>query len=93
MSNHFQLCLISLRYGFHVVRWGLVWDRTLFRQKNWLCVIINDDFLEMGVCYEYLHPHVIVFFFLLLLFFFVVVVVVVVLFVCFCFVFVFLFFC
>ena len=33
-SNHFQLCLISLRYGFHVVRWGLlVRDRTLFRQK------------------------------------------------------------
>ena len=23
--------------------------------KNWLFVIINDDFLEMGVCYEYLH--------------------------------------
>ena len=23
--------------------------------KNWLYVIINDDFLEMGVCYEYLH--------------------------------------
>ena len=23
--------------------------------KNWLRVIIIDDFLEMGVCYEYLH--------------------------------------
>ena len=39
-----------LCYGFHVVRWGLVRDWTLFRRK-WLYVIINDDFLEKGECY------------------------------------------
>ena len=43
-ENFFQLC-----YDFHVVRWGLVRDRTLFCQK-WLRVIINDDFLEKGEC-------------------------------------------
>ena len=36
---------------FHVIRWGLVRDRTLFSQK-WLCIIINEDFLEKGECYD-----------------------------------------
>ena len=36
---------------FHVVRWGLVRDWTLLSRK-WLHVIINDDFLEMGECYD-----------------------------------------
>ena len=36
---------------FHVVRRGLVRDRTLLSQK-WLHVIINDDFLEKGECYD-----------------------------------------
>ena len=36
---------------FHVVRWWLVWDWTLPGWK-WLCVIINDDFLEKGKCYN-----------------------------------------
>ena len=36
---------------FHVVRWGLVRDWTLFRRK-WLHIIINDDFLEKGECYD-----------------------------------------
>ena len=39
-----------LCYDFHVVRWGLVRDRTLLSRK-WLHVIINDDFLEKGECY------------------------------------------
>ena len=34
-----------LCYGFHVVRWGLVRNRTLFSRK-WLRVIKNDDFLK-----------------------------------------------
>ena len=33
-STNFQLCLMSLRYGFHVVRWGFVRDWTLFRKKT-----------------------------------------------------------
>ena len=37
--------------GFHVVSWGLIWDRTLF-SWSWLHVIINDDFLEKGECYN-----------------------------------------
>ena len=37
-------------YDFHVVRWGLVRDRTLLSRK-WLHIIINDDFLEKGECY------------------------------------------
>ena len=37
--------------GFHVVRWGLVRDWTLFRRK-WLHVIVNDDFLEERECYD-----------------------------------------
>ena len=36
---------------FHVVRWELVRDRTLFSRK-WLRVIINDDILEKGECYD-----------------------------------------
>ena len=39
-----------LCYGFHV-RWGLVRNWTLLSRK-WLHVIINDDFLEMGECYD-----------------------------------------
>ena len=41
---------LFLCYDFHVVRWGLVRDRTLISRK-WLRVIINDDFLEKGECY------------------------------------------
>ena len=33
------------------MRWGLVRDRTLLRRK-WLHIIINDDFLEKGECYD-----------------------------------------
>ena len=33
---------------------ALIRDGTLL-SKDWLCDIINDDFLEMGMCYEYLH--------------------------------------
>ena len=40
-----------LCYVFHVVRWGLVRDWTLLSRK-WLHVIINDDFLEKGECYD-----------------------------------------
>ena len=36
---------------FHVVRYGLVRDRSLFRRK-WLHVNIDDDFLEKGECYD-----------------------------------------
>ena len=39
-----------LCYDFHVVRWGLVRDRTI--RRKWLHVIINDDFLEEGECYD-----------------------------------------
>ena len=46
----FQLCFI-LCYDFHVLRWRLVRDQTLFSRK-WLPVIINDDFLEKGECYS-----------------------------------------
>ena len=34
-------------YGFHVVRWELVWDWTLLHRKS-LRVIKNDEFLEKG---------------------------------------------
>ena len=46
-----------LCYDFHVVRWegggggGPIQVRTLFNRK-WLRVIINDDFLEKGECYD-----------------------------------------
>ena len=40
-----------LCYDFHVVRWRLVRDRTLFHLK-WLLVIINDDFPEKEECYN-----------------------------------------
>ena len=39
-----------LCYGFHVVRWGLIRDRTI--RRKWLHDIINDDFLEKGECYN-----------------------------------------
>ena len=46
----FFIYVSFLCYEFHVVRLGLVRDRTLLRRK-WLRVIINDDFLEKGECY------------------------------------------
>ena len=39
-----------LCYNFHEEGWGLIRHWTLLRRK-WLCVIINDDFLEEGECY------------------------------------------
>ena len=46
----FSAILQSFVVNFHVVRWGLVRNRTLLSRK-WLRVIINDDFLEeVGVC-------------------------------------------
>ena len=40
-----------LCYGYHVIRWGLIRNWTLLSRK-WLHVIINDDFLEKGECYD-----------------------------------------
>ena len=51
IGGKFFSCVSFLCYNFHVVRWGLGWDWT-FLCRKWLYIIINDDFLEMGECYD-----------------------------------------
>ena len=54
-SNHTTGIFFSsasfLCCDFHIVRWWIVRDRTLL-SRTWLHVIINDDFLEKGECYD-----------------------------------------
>ena len=50
-AEYFFSYVSFLCCGYHVVRWGLVRDWTLLSRK-WLHDMINDDFLEMGACYD-----------------------------------------
>ena len=55
----FKLCIISYLRIFIFVRWGLGRDGPFesYSHKNDIFVIINDYYLEMGVCYVPLLHH------------------------------------